>query len=45
MDQKVFKIYKKVDPKDPGNYRGISIMNAMAKIYDMVINYKVQSLV
>ena len=35
---KVFTIYKKGEPMDPGNYRGITIMSALAKLYDMVLN-------
>ena len=34
---KVFILYKKGDKSDPNNYRGISIANAIAKLYDMVI--------
>lgn len=30
-------IFKKGDNSDPNNYRGISIANAIAKLYDMVI--------
>ncbi len=35
---KVFTIHKKGDPQNPGNYRGIGIMSAIAKVYDMVLN-------
>ena len=39
-EAKVFTIYKKGNPEDPGNYRGISIMSAIAKLYDMVLNQR-----
>ena len=35
---RMFMIYKKGDRLFPSNYRGISIINAIAKIYDMVLN-------
>ena len=35
---KFITIFKKGDRLDCGNYRGISIMNTLAKIYDMLIN-------
>ncbi len=34
---KVFTIFKKGDRNNPHNYRGISILNAMAKLFDMVL--------
>ncbi len=34
----MFAIYKKIDPKDPTNHRGNSIMSAIVKIYYMVLN-------
>lgn len=34
---RVMNIYKKGNRLSPGNYRGISIMNAMVKLYDMVL--------
>lgn len=34
---KVFTIFKKGDRHNPHNYRGISILNSMAKLYDMVM--------
>ena len=35
---KVFTIFKKGDSSDPSNYRGISIMSAIAKVYDSIIS-------
>ena len=35
---RMFMIFKKNDRFDPANYRGISIITAIAKIYDMVLN-------
>ena len=35
--QKVFNIFKKGDRSDTNNYRGISIMGAISKLYDMVL--------
>ena len=37
---KLFVIYKKGDRLEPGNYRGISILVALAKIYDGVLNWR-----
>ena len=34
---KVFNIFKKGDKLDPNNYRGISIMSALGKLYDLVL--------
>ena len=34
---KLFTLYKKGSKSDPGNYRGINVINAIAKIYDMVL--------
>ena len=34
---KVFNIFKKGDRMNPGNYRGISIMPALAKLYDTIL--------
>ncbi len=34
---KVFTIFKKGDRLNPNNYRGISVLNSMAKLYDMVL--------
>ena len=39
---KVFNIFKKGDRLDPGNYRGISIMNALSKLYDMILSRRLQ---
>jgi hypothetical protein len=37
---KLITIYKKGDKMNVDNYRGISIMNALAKLYDSVLNYR-----
>ena len=34
---KIFTIFKKGNKTDPHNYRGISVTNAIAKLYDMVL--------
>ena len=34
---KMFTIFKKGDRVNPSNYRGISVANAIAKLYDMVL--------
>ena len=34
---KVFNIYKKGNRLDTGNYRGISILVALAKLYDIIL--------
>ncbi len=34
----MFMIYKKSTRSDPNSHRGISILNALAKLYDMVLN-------
>ncbi len=34
---KLCRIFKKGDKNDVTNYRGISIINSMAKLYDMVL--------
>jgi len=34
---KVFTLYKKGNHKDPANYRGISILVALAKVYDAIL--------
>ena len=35
---RMFMIFKKNARLEPSNYRGISIINALAKLYDMVLN-------
>eukprot|EP00918_Siedleckia_nematoides_P036055 GHVU01078411.1.p1 GENE.GHVU01078411.1~~GHVU01078411.1.p1 ORF type:complete len:109 (+),score=4.88 GHVU01078411.1:973-1299(+) len=35
---KMFTIYKKGPKHIPGNYRGISVMVALSKLYDSVLN-------
>ena len=34
---KLFMLFKRGNRKDPNNYRGISIINSIAKIFDMVL--------
>ena len=34
---KFFAIFKRGDRRDPSNYRGINVMNSIAKLYDMVL--------
>ena len=34
---KIFTIYKKGDRRSPKNYRGISVINSCAKLYDMIL--------
>ena len=35
---RMFMIFKKGERLSPSNYRGISIINSIAKLYDMVLN-------
>ena len=39
---KVFNIFKKGERLQPSNYRGISILNALAKLYDTVLSMRLQ---
>ena len=34
---KLVMLFKRGDRKDPNNYRGISILNSIAKLYDMIL--------
>ena len=34
---KLFMLFKRGDRRDPNNYRGISVINSIAKLYDMVL--------
>lgn len=34
---KFFTIFKRGDRKEPSNYRGISVINSIAKLYDLVL--------
>ena len=38
MISKFFTIFKKGNRRDPNNYRGISILCALAKLYDVILN-------
>jgi hypothetical protein len=35
---KIFTIYKKGSTLDPNNYRGISVISCIAKVYDMILS-------
>ena len=37
---KVVTIFKKGNRLDPNNYRGISIINSIAKLYDMILSHR-----
>ena len=39
---KLVTIHKKGDKKLPSNYRGISIINCLAKLYDMILCKRLQ---
>ena len=39
---KVSNIFKKGKRTDPGNYRGIAVMSALAKLYDMILSARFQ---
>ena len=34
---KLFMLFKRGNRKDPNNYRGISVTNSIAKLFDMVL--------
>lgn len=34
---KLFMLFKRGNQKDPNNYKGISVINSIAKIFDMII--------
>ena len=38
MTSKFFAIFKKGSRNDPGNYRGIGVLCALAKLYDVILN-------
>ena len=40
---KVFNIYKKGDRLDPSNYRGISVLASLAKLYDMILGQRLMT--
>lgn len=35
-------LHKKGDPKNPGNYRGIALMNCLTKIFTQIINERIK---
>ena len=35
----ILSLFKKGDQKDPGNYRGITLLNVVSKLFNMVLNY------
>ena len=37
VQSKLFMLFKRGDRKDPNNYRGISVINSIAKIFDMIM--------
>ena len=39
---KLFTIFKGGDSRNPGNYRGINIMNALPKLYDLILANRLQ---
>ena len=41
-EAKVFTIFKKGEKLQPSNYRGISVLNALAKLYDSVLSARLQ---
>ena len=40
---KLFTIFKGGDSQNPSNYRGINIMNALPKLYDLILANRLQS--
>lgn len=39
---KLFTIFKKGDKLNPRNYRGINVINSIAKVYDMVLSFRLK---
>lgn len=40
MRAKLFTVFKRGNRSDPNNYRGISVINAITKLYDMVLCHR-----
>ena len=36
----IISLFKKGDQKDPGNYRGITLLNVVGKLFNKVLNYR-----
>ena len=36
----IISLFKKGDREDPGNYRGITLLNVIGKLFNKVLNYR-----
>ena len=36
----IVSLFKKVNREDPGNYRGITLLNVVGKLFNKVLNYR-----
>ena len=36
----IISLFKKGDQEDPGNYRGITLLNVVGKLFNKVLNYR-----
>ena len=36
----IISLFKKGDREDPGNYRGITLLNVVGKLFNKVLNYR-----
>ena len=36
----IVSLFKKGDREDPGNYRGITLLNVVGKLFNKVLNYR-----
>ena len=36
----IVSLFKKGDQEDPGNYRGITLLNVVGKLFNKVLNYR-----